>query len=85
MLKKESIKKIAYVHVITCTRNNNRLKYAVNFYTPESDARLNKNAEKVLNKIRSLLQKAKVENYQERIMQPADYFKFNALYEAGEI
>lgn len=85
MLKKELIKKIAYVHVITCTRNNNRLKYAVNFYTPESDARLNKNAEKVLNKIRSLLQKANVENYEERIMQPLEYFLFNAAYENGEV
>lgn len=81
MFKKVYINKVAYVHVITCTRNNNRLKYAVNFYTPESDARLNKNAEKVLNKIRSLLQKAKVKNYQERIMQPLEYFKFNALYD----
>lgn len=81
MPKKEYIKKVAYVHVITCTRNNNRLKYAVNFYTPESDARLNKNAEKVLNKIRSLLQKAKVENYEERIMQPLEYFIFNASYD----
>lgn len=81
MLKKETIKKIAYVHVITCTRNNNRLKYAVNFYTPESDARLNKNAEKVLNKIRAILQKANVENYQERIMQPLEYFLFNAAYD----
>jgi len=84
MLKKVYNNKVAYVHVILCMRNNNRLKYAVNFYTPESDTRLNKNAEKVLNKIRSLLQKAKVENYEERIMQPLEYFKFNAAYESEE-
>lgn len=81
-MKKILIQKIDYVHVITCTRFNRRLKYAVKFYTKDSDSRLNKNSEKVLNKIRSILSKADgIENYSESIMSLSQYILFNNDYE----
>lgn len=85
MIKKQTIKIVKYVHVITCKRGDLKLKYAVNFYTDESDAIFNKNANKVLNKIRQILSKAKdINSYEERILSPDDYFIFNTLYERGD-
>ena len=86
MIKKQTIKIVKYVHVITCKRGKLKLKYAVNFYTDDSDSIFNKNSNKVLNKIRQILSNSKdINSYEERILSPDDYFIFNALYERGEI
>lgn len=86
MIKKQTIKIVKYVHVITCKRGDLKLKYAVNFYTDESDSIFNKNANKVLNKIRQILSKANnINSYEEKILLPNEYLKFCVQYERGEI
>ena len=85
MIKKQTIKIVKYVHVITCKRGKLKLKYAVYFYTDDSDSIFNKNSNKVLNKIRQILSKAKdINSYEEKMLSPEEYLKFYNKYERGD-